>query len=402
MKYNFDEPVNRIGTYSMKWNDDAFFHRMIPNYRLDKDTIRLQLADMDFRCAPAIKDAMHRVADHENFGYTTLTSAPEYKQAIIGWYKKRHQLDIKEEWLVHSNGALEGVEQTIYAFSEPGDGVIICRPIYHNFTETIKKMGRCPVNCQMVNFGAGRYEFDWEAIEEACAKEENKVFILCSPQNPLGRIWKKEELQKLAEICRRNQVMIVSDEIHSDIVRGWEKHLPIIGAVEDLSNIIMVSGVNKTFNLMGLHCAFCVIPDDELREKFSKGYEPSFPTPFAIAGTIAAYNESEDWVDALNAYLDDTLKFAVEYFAEKMPKLKAYVPEGSYVLWLDFSDYGYSGKTLMYLVNNVANVAVQNGDAIDPDHGEMFIRMCLTSSKANVKLAIERIAKAFDEYENNQ
>ena len=402
MKYDFDHELRRFGTYSMKWDDDAFFKAITPNLRLDKDTIRLNLADMDFRTAPAIVRAMHRVADFENFGYTTASSAPEYKPAIIGWYRRRHGVELRPEWIVHSNGALDGVQQTILAFSRPGEGVILCRPIYRNFTSVTQQTGRHVANCQMIDRGDGHYEMDWEGLEKVCAQPENKVFVLCSPQNPVGRVWTREELSRIAEICRKNGVVVVSDEIHSDIVRRGVKHIPIIDAVEDLSNIIMVSGVNKTFNLMGLHCAYSVIPDKALREKFQAGYETPMPTAFALAGMIAAYNESEDWVDELNAYLDDTITAVVAAIREKLPKVRAYVPEGSYVLWLDFGGYGYDGTTLLSIINQRGNVALQRGSAHDPDHSGSFMRLCVTSSKATVLEAVDRIAKAFQEYEEEQ
>ncbi|MCD8122253.1 MAG: aminotransferase class I/II-fold pyridoxal phosphate-dependent enzyme [Clostridiales bacterium] len=401
MKYDFEHEVPRFGTYSMKWNDDAFFRIITPNIRLDKDTIRLNLADMDFRCAPAIAKAMHRVADFENYGYTTPNSAPEYKESIINWYKRRHDMIIQPEWIIHSNGALDGVEQTILAFSRPGEGVILCRPIYRNFTSVTEKTGRHVDNCQMINHGDGNYEMDWESLEKVCAKPENKVFVLCSPQNPVGRVWTNDELCKIARICRDHDVIVVSDEIHSDIIRKGVKHIPILDAVDDLSNIIMVSGVNKSFNLMGLHCAYSVIPDEDLRKKFQEGYDPAMPTPFAIAGTIAAYNESEDWLDELNEYLDDAMSFTVSYIKEKLPKCTAYLPQGSYVLWLDFSDYGYPMATLQELIYQKANVALQKGTSHDPGQGDGFMRLCVTCSKANLKTAVDRIAAAFDEYEKS-
>ncbi len=373
---------------------------MAPGLRLDKDTIRLYMADMDYKTAPAVIAAMHRVADHGTYGYTTATAAPEYKPAIIGWYQRRHGVTIKPEWILHANGALDGVKQTIIAFSEAGDGVILCRPIYTNFTETIERLGRRVVNCQMIDEGNGAYRFDWNQLELFCAQPENKVFVLCSPQNPVGRVWKREELAKVAEFCRRNGVIVVSDEIHSDLVRKGIRHIPIIAAAQDLSNVIMVSGVNKTFNLMGLHCAYAVIPDEKLRAAYRKGYKTSMPTPFAIAGMIAAYNESEDWVDALNEYLDDTLRTAVAYMNEKLPKVRAYVPEGSYILWLDFNAYGYDDATLLYIISQMANVAPQDGLTHDPEHGQGFIRFCVTCSKATLLQAIDRIAAAFAQYED--
>lgn len=400
MKYDFDTPVQRFGTYSMKWDDDDFFRIITPNIRLDKDTIRLNLADMDFRCAPAIAKAMHRVADFENFGYTTANAAPEYITSIINWYKRRHNVDLKSEWIVYSNGALDGVERTILAFSNPGESIVLCRPIYRNFSNVIERTGRKITNVQMINNGNGKFEMDWDNLEKALSMPDSKVFVLCSPQNPVGRVWAKEELCKVAELCKKHNVVVVSDEIHSDIIRKGIKHIPIIDAVDDISNIIMVSGVNKTFNLMGLHCAYSVIPDEKLRKQFCTGYEPAMPTPFAIAGTIAAYNESEDWLNELNKYLDDTLLFAVNYMKEKLPKVKAYVPQGSYVLWLDFSDYGYSSEELQYITYQMANVALQKGLSHDPGEGSQFMRMCVTTSKANIKIAIDRLSEAFEEYKN--
>lgn len=397
--YDFDKEVNRFGTYSMKYDDDMYFRRMAPQIRLDKDTIRMLLADMDFQCAPAITKAMHRVADFGTFGYTTAEADPAYKQSIISWYDRRFGVELKEEWISHSNGALDGVGQVIKNFSNEGDSVIIASPVYSNFRSTISKLNRKIVNCQKLQPTLGDWQMDWEKFEQLCAQEENKVFILCSPENPVGKVWPKEDLAKMAEICRKNNVILVSDEIHSDIIRKEEKHTPIIAAVEDLSNIVMVSGLNKTFNVMGLQCAYSIVPDDKLREKFLTGYEGGYTTPFTVAAVIAAYNESEDWVDELNAYLDEALKFTVEYMKEKMPKVKVYYPQGTYILWADFSDYGYPSDYLQYVVNHKANIAVQGGSSHDPEQGSNYLRFCLTCSKATIKEAIDRMSAAFDEFE---
>lgn len=399
MKFDFDHTVERTNTYSMKYDDPGYFRAMAPGIRLDEDTIRIFLADMDFKTAPAIVEAMHRVADHANFGYTTADSTPEFKQSIIGWYQRRYGYHVEREWIIYSNGALEGVAQTISAFAAPGEGVIVCYPVYSNFTSTINRLGRKLVNCQKLLPAIGKYEMDWEKFEQLCAVQENKVFVLCSPENPVGRIWTVEELNRMAEICRENGVVIVSDEIHSDFVRAGEKHVPILQAVKDHSNLVMVSGPNKSFNLQGLHCAYSIIPDDELRARFMKDYEPNMPTPFAVGAMIAAYNESEDWLNELNAYLDDGLAWAVDYIHEKLPKVRAYVPKATYVLWLDFSQYGYTPDVLQYIINHKANVGVQTGLSHDPEQGTFYIRICFTCSKATMKEAIDRMAAAFAEYE---
>lgn len=397
MKFDFDHGVNRKGTYSMKYDDPAYFRRLAPGIRLDEGTIRLMLADMDFPCAPAITRALHRVADFGTFGYTTADAAPEYNAAIRSWYQRRHGLTLEPGHILPCSGALEGVTQGIRAFSQPGDGVILCYPVYANFMRTVRQLGREIAPCHLLQPRVGEYQMDWENFRQACAAPKNKVFLLCSPANPVGRVWSREELTRMARICRENGVVLVSDEIHSDIVRKGVRHLPILQAAEDLDNIILVSGANKAFNLMGLQCAYCVIPDPSLRERFAKDFDTGMLSPFAIAATVAAYEEGEEWLEELNRYLDESLVLAVENIREKLPRAKAYVPQGTYVLWVDFSGYGYTPEKLQALVNQKANVAVQSGLAHDPEQGGSYLRLCLTSPKAAILTAIERIAAALQE-----
>lgn len=396
MKYDFDHPVPRVGTYSMKYEDPGYFLKRAPGMRLDDNTIRLHLADMDFPCAPAITKAMHRVADFGTFGYTTADAAPEYRKAIISWYQRRFHIRLEPDWVLHCNGALDGIAQAIQTFSSPGDGVILCHPVYSNFTDVITRLGRKVAGCRLLCPSAGDYRMDWDKFRQVCARAENKVFILCSPANPVGRVWTRTELARMAEICRENGIVLVSDEIHSDIVRRGVRHWPVIEAAEDLGNIILVSGANKAFNLMGLHCAYCVIPDPKLRSRFEKDHDAGMPSSFAIAAMTAAYTEGEDWLNQLNEYIDESLAAAVTRIREKLPKARTYVPQGTYILWADFSGYGYTPEELLRLVNHEANVAVQNGLAHDPERGGQYLRFCLTSPKEVVLAAIERIAAAFD------
>ena len=397
MKFDFDHGANRKGTYSMKYDDPAYFRRLAPGIRLDEGTIRLMLADMDFPCAPAITRALHGVADFGTFGYTTADAAPEYNAAIRSWYRRRHGLTLEPDHILPCSGALEGVTQAIRAFSQPGDGVILCYPVYANFMGTVRQLGREIAPCHLLQPRVGEYQMDWEHFRQACADPKNKVFLLCSPANPVGRVWSREELRRMARICRENGVVLVSDEIHSDIVRKGVRHLPILQAAEALDNIVMVSGANKAFNLMGLQCAYCVIPDPSLRERFTKDFDTGMLSPFAIAAMVAAYEEGEEWLEELNRYLDESLALAVENIREKLPRAKAYVPQGTYILWVDFSGYGYSPEELLALVNQKANVALQSGLAHDPEQGGSYLRLCLTSPKAAILTAIERIAAALQE-----
>ena len=298
----------------MKWDDDGYFRRMAPGIRLDQDTVRIMLADTDFRCPPAVTKALHRIADYPNFGYTTADAEPMFRTSIRNWYRKRYDTEVAEESVVYVAGALDGVAGTIRAFSEPGDGVIICRPVYSNFTSTIEECGRRVVNVPLLNPEPGVYGIDWDRFEKACAEETNRVYVLCSPENPIGKVWTKDELCRMAEICRRHGVVLVSDEIHSDLTRKGIRNLPVIKAVEDLSNIILVSGANKTFNLMGLHCSYCIIPDEKLRTEFIGSNPFQYPSPFALAAQIAAYEEGEEWLDEFIEYLDEDIRMTASAY----------------------------------------------------------------------------------------
>ena len=380
--FDFDEVIDRRGTSSMKWDDDGYFRRMVPEIRLDDETIRIMLADTDFRCPPAVTEALHRVADYPNFGYTTADADPMFRRSICDWYRKRYETEVTEESIVYAAGALDGVAGTIRACSDPGDGVIICRPVYSNFTSTIEECGRNVVNVPLLNPEPGRYEVNWEAFEKACMEKANKVYILCSPENPIGKVWTKEELCRMAEICRKHDVVMVSDEIHSDLTRKGVRNLPVIKAVEDLSNIVLVSGANKTFNLMGLHCSYCIIPDESLRTKYIESNPFQYPSPFALAAQIAAYEEGEEWLDEFIEYLDEDIQMTADLLREKLPLAKVYVPEGTYVLWVDMSGYGMTPGEIQYRLNYKANICVQTGTAHDPENGAQFLRICVTSPKS--------------------
>lgn len=395
MQYDFDHAVPRRGTYSMKYDDKAFFESFVPNIRLDDNTIRLMLADMDFHCAPAITRALHRVADFGNYGYVTVDSAPEFRQSIVAWYKHRFNCTIHPEEIVYSCGALDGVEQTIASFSHPGDGVILLYPVYSHFTSSVLRLGRKIVSCHMEYDGNSHYSIPWESFETVCADPTNKVFVLCSPSNPLGIVWTPEELERMATICRTNNVVLVSDEIHSDLIRQGSKHTPIIAATTDRRNLVMVSGPNKAFNLMGLHCAYSIIPDPTLRAHFCEGYVPVQPTAFALAAMIAAYTECDDWLDQLNAYLDANLHFAVEYLHRNLPKVKVHMPEGTYMLWMDFSAYGLGTRKLAAKTNLEANVCIDLGIFSDPEQGEHFLRMSVACPRPQLKEALQRLHNTF-------
>jgi cystathionine beta-lyase len=310
----------------------------------------------------------------------------------VDWYKRRYNTELREEWIAYSDGSVTAINCAIETFTNAGDGVIIMRPVYGHFTGMVESdTHRKVASCHLVNRG-GRYEIDWERFESLCKDPVNRAFLLCSPANPAGRVWSKEELSRIVEICRKNGVLVISDEIHSDIVRKGAAFHPIVSVTEDHSNIIMVTGINKSFNVAGLRCSNTVIPDDKLRGTFNKEFGGHQATPFAVAAVIAAYDESEDWLDELNAYLDGNIDFALDFIKTRMPQVKVCRPEGTYMLWLDFSGCGLSSSEIHHRIYLDANVILQDGVVHDPEEGACFQRMCIALPRTRLETALERIA----------
>lgn len=392
MKVNFDEIVERQGTYSAKWMgiNGSSLDYLNPAVKLP-----FQVADMDFACPEPLVQAMHRVADHRVFGYSARTQ--EYTQAVITWYRRRYGLELKGEWIIPSHGSMSAVNAAIKAFTNIGDGVIICRPVYGHFTGCVEEeLYRRAVDVHLVNQD-GYYTMDWEAFEAACARPENRAFILCSPANPVGRVWTRDELARMCEITRRNHVLLISDEVHCDLLTAGVTHTPILQATDDWSNLILVTGINKTFNVAGLACANAVIPDDNLRGIFCKEFGHGLLSPFSIAALISAYTECDEWLEQLRAYIEGNFDAAIAFIKEHMPKVKVHKPEGTYILWLDFSAYGLTGEEIHRRIYDKANVLLQDGIVHDPEHGSQFQRMCVPCARAVLLEGLRRIAEQFPE-----
>ncbi|MBB6634978.1 MalY/PatB family protein [Cohnella thailandensis] len=394
MKYDFDEIVNRRGTYSVKWDGGEFLKKHGMTERYDEETIPLFTADMDLPVPQPVVDALHRTVDHRIYGYSVVPD--EYYEAIQGWFKRRHDWDIRREEIVYCPGTVHAIFAAVRTFTEPGDGVIIQRPVYPPFTMAIEKNGRTVVNNALKQGEDGRYEIDFDDFEAKAKEPSTTMFILCNPHNPTGRIFRPEELKRLADICRANGVLIVADEIHGDLIRRNETFVPIAKVAEAGTPIVTCTAVNKTFNLAGLHCTNLVISDPELREKFTQALGHAPATPFAYSALIAAYNEGEEWLDQLKEYLDGTFEFALAFLRERMPKVKAVMPEGTYVLWMDFSGYGLSAEEVRDRVYHRANVLLQEGKQFG-EEGAGFLRMCIPSPRPLIKEALERIAREFED-----
>lgn len=394
MKYNFDEVINRRNTYSMKWDGGEFLKEFGLTERYDEDTIPLFTADMDLPIPQPMIDALHKTVDHRIFGYSIFPN--EYFEAIQHWFKKRHAWDIKKEEIVFSPGTVHAVNVAVRALTKPGDGIIIQRPVYPPFTSGVEGNGRVVRNNALKYDEDGYYTIDFDDFEAKAKEENTTMFILCNPHNPTGRIFKEAELKRLSDICAANGVVIVADEIHGDLIRLDQTFTPIVKVADTTDHIVTCTAINKTFNVAGLHCTNVIITNPELRKKYSQAMGMNLPSPFMVSALIAAYHEGEEWLEQLQEYIDGTMEWVVNFLAENMPKVKVRIPEGTYVMWMDFSSYGISPKEVHDRIYNKANVVLEDGKMFG-EEGHPFQRICIPSPRPIIKEAFERIAKEFED-----
>ncbi|MGY3189813.1 MalY/PatB family protein [Lysinibacillus sp. TE18511] len=397
MEYNFDEIVNRRNTYSFKWDGGDLIKTIGYTERYDYETIPLFTADMDLPVPQPLIDALHKTVDHRIFGYSVFPDA--YFESIRHWFKKRHDWTIKREEIVYSPGTVHALNIAVKALTKPGEGIIIQRPVYPPFTAAIEGNGRVVRNNALKCDAEGYYTIDFEDFEAKAKEENTTMFILCSPHNPTGRVLTYEELKTLSDICAKNNVIIVADEIHGDLIRKNQKFTPIAKVANSTDHIITCTAINKTFNVAGLHCTNVIISNPEIRKIFSDTMGMQLPSPFTIAALIAVYNEGEEWLAQITEYIDDTIEYVKNYLVEKMPTVKVRIPEGTYVMWMDFSGYGLSAQEVHDRIYNKANVILEDGHLFGIE-GNDFQRICTPSPRPLIKEALERIALEFQDIES--
>ncbi len=392
-EYNFDEVIDRRGSSCLKWDYPELLMEWGLTERFDEDTLPLFVADMDIPVPPAIERALQRTAGQRIFGYTQ--PSDEYYRAVSGWFSRRHGWSIPVSHILYCPGTVRAVEAGIQAFSSPGEGVIIQRPVYYPFTSVIHDSGREVVNNQLEVDEEGRYTVNMADFEEKARRKENTVFILCNPHNPTGRIIRPEELREMARICRENNVVILADEIHGDLIRCNEEFVPMAKCAGHVDNLVTLTAVNKTFNVAGLHASNAVISSSELRGRFKKALGSAMISPFTASAVIAGYNECEDWLEALKKYLDGTFDWVLDFLRREMPAVKCVRPEGTYILWMDFRGYGLSPEEVHRKIYVDANVVLESGTLFDPDRGSGFERVCLSSPRPVIQKAFKRMAAQF-------
>lgn len=389
MKYDFNEIVNRKGTNCAKWDN----MKSLSN-KAEEDTLPFWVADMDFPCAPPIIDALHKCVDRRIFGYS-FCRTPKYLDAVCNWFGQRYDWWIDRDDIVVSPGVVPAIGYLIELLTLPGDGVIVQSPVYYPFFRMIKNHNRVIVNNPLVN-NDGYYSMDYDDLKKKALQPENKLLILCSPHNPVGRVWKKDELSKLVEICHDNGVAIISDEIHADLVRHDIKHTPLETIAPDYKeNIFTCTSPSKTFNLAGLQISNIIIHNLEIKRKWSAYVYDTLaiqdPTPFSQCAAQTAYEKCEDWLIQLNTYIDSNILFLSDFVQKWLPKAKLVPPEGTYLAWLNISAYGYSNADVNNMLIEKAKVLLEDGTMFGSE-GEGYMRINVACPRSILNEGLKRIA----------
>ena len=382
MKYNFDEEVERRATGCVKWDESP-----------SADVIPLWVADMDFKAAPAILDAVKRRAAHGVFGYTVVEE--DYYEAIISWFQRRHKWSIQREEILYTTGVVPAMSVAIKALTMPGEKVLILSPDYNCFFSSVRNNG-CEVLETALKRVGDTFEVDWADFEVKCSDEKTTVFLLCNPHNPCGRVWTKAELERMNDICLKYSVKVVSDEIHCELIMPGYKFQPF-AAVNDKcrQNGVILNSPSKSFNIAGLQAANIICAQPEWRRRLNRAIninEVCDLNPFGPVALKAAYNESEEWIDELNQYLWKNYCFLRDFIEERLPQWKLCRLEGTYLPWVDISAMGITAQQLCDRLLNEAKVWINPGTMYGPQTGEGYVRFNIATQRSRLEEALKRIA----------
>jgi cystathionine beta-lyase len=389
MKWNFDEEIKRDGTDCIKYDlREETFGR--------KDIIPMWIADMDFRTPGFIVNKLRERLDHELFGYSF--RPPIYYDSIIRWTRERHEWEIEKEWICFCPGVVPALNLCTLAFTRPGDSVIVQPPVYFPFFTAVEGHGRTLVYNQLKEKN-GRWMIDFDNLV-ASIDGKTRMIIISNPHNPVGRAWSREELTMLSDICIKNNILILSDEIHCDLVLPGFSHTPVAKISEECADITVTCiSPSKTFNLAGLSTSSLIVSNPVLRKYFRKKIDSLHIGNGNIFGTtasIAAYSEGHEWLSSLIGYIGSNITLATEYLKDKIPVIKPVRPEATYMLWLDCRELQMPGKKLQDFFISKAGVGMNEGSSFGPG-GEGFMRMNLATARGTVTRALEQIEKAVND-----
>ncbi|WP_110113737.1 MalY/PatB family protein [Bacillus sp. CGMCC 1.16541] len=384
--YLFDEVINRKQTQSVKWDKTETFFG-------SADVLPLWVADMDFLAPPHVLDALQERVKHGVFGYTAASS--ETSDALIQWLYKKHQWKVQEESIIYSPGIVFAISMAIQAFTKQGDQVLIQSPVYTPFFEMVKLNERQVVENSLF-LKDGHYEIDFADLEQKLANNVT-LMILCNPHNPVGRVWTKEELTKITKLCTKHNVLLLSDEIHSDLIYPPYQHIPISSLSEEVSDrIITCVAPSKTFNIPGLQASAIIIPNEELREAYNKQQQKQgFFTlnTFGIVAMEAAYRYGESWLNELLLYLKENVTLVETFIEENLPSLDVIKPEGTYLMWIDCRNLNLTDEQMNDLLLKKGKVAVELGTKYG-ENGSGFIRLNIACPRSTLLDGLHRIKTA--------
>lgn len=384
MKCNFDEIVPRRGSNSYKWDSAK-----------EDDVLPMWVADMDFRTAPAIIDAMAKRVQQGVFGYTKVPQA--YFDAVIDWFGRRHHFAIQKEQILFTSGVVPALSAVIKALTIPGDGVIVQTPVYNCFFSCIRN-NACETVANPLIYKDGRYYIDFDDLEQKATDPKVKLMLLCSPHNPVGRVWTHEELQRIGDICLRNRVMVVSDEIHCDLVYPGHTHIPFASLNNEfLQNSVTCTAPSKTFNLAGIQVANIITADEEIQRKIDKALnvnEVCEINAFAIEALIAAYTEGEEWLEELKQYLYDNYSVLSAFFREYLPHLPVLPLEATYLVWVDCSALKQTSEEITRTLLDKEKLRLNEG-AMYGAAGEGFIRINIATPRENLIKGLHKIKNIY-------
>lgn len=388
MKYNFDEIVDRKNTYSMKY---GLIEQKYPKAK--EDSIPMWIADMEFATPKRIVKAICKNAKKNRlFGYSQLVEK-EYFDAVINYYYRHFGAKFERESIAFSNGIVPAIAALTRLLTKEDEKVIFQTPCYFHFDADVKKTGRETVYNQLI-LKDGKYEIDFEDFEKKCSDEKVTLFILCSPHNPTGRIWTKEELIKLAEICFSHNVKIVSDEIHSDLLRVGEKHIVLDSLFPHDKRIFTCTAPSKTFNVAGLQLSNIIFNDIDLKNQWIDNELAGIPNPLSIYACISAYTECDDWLYQLRQYLDNNFRYTAEFISKNMPKAKFTIPQGTFLAWIDLSGYGYTFEEIMERTQKEGVLIQGQPSFIDNSVG--FVRLNVGCPLSMLKEGLIRLKNALE------
>lgn len=386
MRYDFDEIVNRRGTNSVKWDEVK-----------EEGVIPMWVADMDFKAAPCILKALKKRIEHGVFGYTIVPDS--YYESIISWFDRRHQWHIKRDWIIYTSGVVPAISAIIKALTEPGDKVLVQTPVYNCFFSSIRNNGCTTAENALVRKG-NSYEIDFDDFERQAADEKTKVFLLCNPHNPAGRVWKPEELSRMNDICLRHSVKVIADEIHCELVMPGHEFTPFAAVSKAChDNCITTNSPTKSFNIAGLQIANIITSNAEDWQKIDRAIninEVCDVNPFGVIALQAAYNEGEDWIEQLNVYLWENYLTLKAFFRDDLPQLEVIDLEGTYLVWVNVRATGMSGNELTDKLLKEGKVFVNRGTMYGETAGKEYIRINIAMPRSLMLEGLKRMKSVID------